>query len=345
MKSIAVFKAGDVRIVDDVPKPQCGDYEALVKVHFCGFCNGTDFQIINETMSKDEGLGDYPTLLGHEGSGVVVETGSKVRYIKTGDRFIHPNLRIDPGNGYTRTYGGMSDYGLVADHKAMLEDGYPVEKLPFYKKFQKIPDDFDLQDGAMLLSLSESLSAVKNFGIDHTKRVLLFGAGPMGLSVAKYSGIFGAKDLTVVDTQCDRLELAVNLSGAKRTVNISEVALEEALDGELFDIAIDAVGLSSVLIQASHFVKPYGKVCSMGVLKKTDSCVDLSKIKNNTSVHMLNFPYGEYDVMEENIRYIQEGKIDPKDFYSHVINRSEIHRAMDLVRKKEALKVILQIVD
>lgn len=58
---------------------------------------------------------------------------------------------------------------------------------------------------------------------------------------------------------------------------------------------------------------------------------------------MLNFPFGEYDVMEENIRLIREKKIYPEDFYSHIVPMEEIGRAMELVRTKQALKVILNI--
>ena len=65
MRAVAVFGAGDVRIVDDVPIPKPNDYEVLVKVVHCGFCNGSDFQIILNTMEETEGLQPYPTILGH----------------------------------------------------------------------------------------------------------------------------------------------------------------------------------------------------------------------------------------------------------------------------------------
>lgn len=87
---------------DDIPKPVCGDYEALVHVKYCGFCNGTDLHIIDGTMTKEAGLGEYPTVLGHESSGVVVEVGKKVRNIKIGDHYVHINLYPEVGGGYTR---------------------------------------------------------------------------------------------------------------------------------------------------------------------------------------------------------------------------------------------------
>lgn len=343
MRAIVVDAPGKVRVAEDVPKPVCGDYEALVRVEYCGFCNGSDFHIINATMLKEEGLQDFPTVLGHEGCGEVVEVGKKVRYIKPGDRFIHNNLRPDVGNGYTKTYGGMAEYGLVADHKAMLEDGYEQKDLPFYKKFQQVPRDFDFVDGAMLLSLSESLSAARNFGVGPGKDVIIFGAGPMGTAVATYSKILGAESVYIVDCQQDRLENAVRVAGVDRAINFAKEDVTEALGGKLFDIGIDAVGKSSVLLQISGMLKPLGVAGSMGVLKKDDLLLDLSKLKNSTKLQMLNFPLGEYDVMEENIRFIQQGAINPKDFYSHIEPMDEIEKIMELVSSKKALKVIIKI--
>ena len=105
-----------VQVVDNVPIPEPGDYEMLVKVHACGFCSGTDFHIINGRMTKKERFFGFPTILGHEGAGEVVKLGKKVRNYKLGDRFIHPNLRPEVGNGYTKTFGGMAEYGLSLIH-------------------------------------------------------------------------------------------------------------------------------------------------------------------------------------------------------------------------------------
>ncbi len=342
MKAIAVTAPGKVEIVTDVPRPVCGDYEALVEVYYCGFCNGTDFQVINQTMTPEEGLMDFPTILGHEGSGIVVEIGRKVRHIKVGDHVIHQNLHRDVGNGYTKTFGGMAEYGLINDNQAMLEDGLTAASFPFNRQ-AVIPNDLDLQDAAVMQPMCESYSAVKNFGVDESKKVMIYGAGPMGIAVAKYCKVFGCPDLTIVDMDPTRLELAKEITGADRLINTSEHKLKDVLGDELFDMVIDIVGHTSILIEGSGFVKPYGKVCSMGVLKKDDFLLDMSKIKNNTMVHMLNFPFGEYDCLEQNIDLIRRGIIKPKQFYSHVLPMDEVHQAMELVRTKRTLKVVLKI--
>lgn len=339
MKAIAVLEPGVVEMVDDVPIPEVGDYEALVQVACCGFCNGTDLRIIEGSMDFNH----YPLVLGHEGSGEVVEIGKKVRNIAVGERFIHNNLHADAGNGYAKAHGGMAEYGLVVDHKAMLEDGYARADLEFYKKFARYPNDLSFLDGAMLLTLSECMSAVRNFGIRAGSEVLIYGAGPMGTAIAAYSKLAGAASVVLVSGTQSRLDYAKRVAGVEETINYNTDSVGEALGERRFDVAIDAVGRSSVILEASSFLKPFGILGALGVLHKNDRLLDLSKLQNNTRLQMLGFPYGEYDIMDENIELIRAGKIRPSDYYSHVLPMEQIQEARELVRSKQAMKVILQI--
>ena len=177
MKAIAVMGPNDIRVVDDVPKPVLGDYEALVKVHACGFCNGTDMQIITGTGGDlGNSVSIYPTVLGHEGAGEVVAVGKKVRHIHVGERWLHPNLYPDVGNGYTKTHGSMAEYGMVSDNQAMLEDGFAEKDFPWVKQ-HKFPNTMSYIDAGVLLSLAESHSAAKNFGVTEGTEILTYGHG------------------------------------------------------------------------------------------------------------------------------------------------------------------------
>lgn len=71
MRGIAAVGNGKVELVRDVPIPEIGPYEALVRMKSCGFCNGTDFHIIKGEMSVE--VDAFPTLIGHEGVGDIVE--------------------------------------------------------------------------------------------------------------------------------------------------------------------------------------------------------------------------------------------------------------------------------
>ena len=341
MKAVAVIAPGEVKIVEDVPIPEVGDYEALLKIVACGFCNGTDFQIINDTLTKYQGKNIYPTILGHEAAGKVVAVGSKVKNIKIGDCFIRPH-NDNIGAGYHSTYGNMAEYGLVVDQQTMLEDGYSPEKIPYYNDFLKVPDDFDLVDCGVLLSLLECYSAVKNFGIKDGMDILVYGCGPMGLAMMTLIKTMNVNSLIAVDGMPDRLEMAKKIANVDQTINILVDKIDEVLKVKQFDVILDVVGLSSIIMEASWKLKQGGKVASMGVLKKEDAMINVALLQNNTCLHMLNDPYGRFEVADEVIKLIQAGKINMKDFYSHVVSIDNISEAMELIRSKKALKVILK---
>lgn len=340
MKAIAVMGPNDIRVVDNVPKPVLGDYEALVKVHACGFCNGTDMQIITGTGGDlGNGVSIYPTVLGHEGAGEIVAVGKKVRHIHVGERWIHPNLYPDVGNGYTKTHGSMAEYGMVSDNQAMLEDGFTEKDFPWVKQ-HKFPNTMSYIDAGVLLSLAESHSAAKNFGVTDGTEVLIYGSGPMGMALSLFCGLRGGH-VTQIDKIQERLEMSKRIAKTEHTINSSVEDVDAVLNGKKFDVAIDIVGFTDIIYEASRHVKPGGKVGSMGVLRSNDLLVDTSRLQDNTSLHMLNFPYGEYAIMDETIALIEAGKVNPKDFYSHVLPYEKIDEAVKLTLSKQALKVIL----
>lgn len=342
MKAVVVTGQGQVEIRSDVPVPEIGDYEVLVQNHACGICSGTDFQIINGTLEEAAGFSGYPTVLGHEGSGEVIRLGSKVRHIQIGDRCIHANLRPEVGNCYHKTYGGMAQYGIGIDYQAMLEDGACTpDTLPFNGKFHLFPKEISFLDAALLLSLSECDSASRNFGVKKGDHVLFYGAGPMGTALALFMKLRGAERIVAIDGIDARLENARRIAHVDQTINFTKESADEVLNGEKFDLVVDAVGSSSIIMSGSYQLKPGGKVCSLGVLKKADREIPVSRLQNNTSLHMLNQPYGEYAIMDETIRLILDGKINPKDFYSHVVYFEDIDKALALVRNREAFKVVL----
>lgn len=344
MKAIVVMEPGDVRVVNDVPIPQIGDYECLVRNRACGYCNATDTHIVEGTLTEHDGLSPYPTLLGHEGAGEVVEVGSKVRNIKVGDKFVRASLRYNPGGPYSRTHGNMAQYGIVSDHLAMREDGIAEADIPFYPNYFPIPRDFDLVDSGVFLCLCESYSAaVLNFGLSADMDILVYGCGPMGLMMMSVLNAIGVKNIIAIDSQPDRLELASKIGCVNQVINFAKENVDEVLAGKTFDAVLDMVGLTSVIMEASNRLRPRGKVCAMGVLKEGNSNVDFLKVQNNTCIHVLNQPYERHLAVEPVVELIREGKLNMKDFYSHVMPMEQINDAIELIKSKQALKVVLTI--
>lgn len=336
MKAVVVTSPGMVKIADDVPFPVIGDYEALCKVHACGFCNGTDLQIIDGTLVN--GFGGFPTVLGHEGAGEIVAIGKKVRHIKIGERWIHPNLHPNVGNGYSKTHGSMAQYGIINDDQSMLEDGFTKNNLPFPKQ-HSFPNSISYIDAGVLLSLAECHSAIVNFGVRSGMQVLIYGAGPMGTALAMFSELVGAH-VTQIDSVQDRLQHSIKVAKTEMIINYKTHNVDEILHDKKFDLIIDAVGATSIIYEASGRLIPGGKVGCLGVLKKNDRTINTAQLQNDTSIQILNFPYGEYSIMNKTIQYIVEGKVNPRDYYSDVMPITEVNKAIELVRNKQVLKVI-----
>lgn len=339
MRGVVVTDVGHVTLAHDIPVPVLQDYQSLVRIHTCGFCNGTDMQIINGTITEAEGLMPLPTILGHEGACEVIETGNKVRHISPGDRFIYPDTPKWCGS-YSCTFGTMAEYSVVYDRQAMLEDGIAPDLIPTNNRCCKFPNDISFEDGAVLLSLLECISAVHNFGLGANMDILIYGAGPMGMGVANYLRILGAR-VVLVDAVQERLDYAQKNFGIEHIVNFRVTELAELYPKQSFDAVIDLVGSSKVLLEGTDYLRQGGKLCSMGVLKKSDSTLNLALLQNNTCLHMLNFPHSRMAYMDELIEMIHNGVLTPKLFYSHILPAEQIDSCVELIRNKHALKVVI----
>lgn len=128
MRAVVVEEQGQVRVVDDVPMPVPGEYDALVKIVACGFCNGTDMRIIHGQMTRQQGLQPYPTVLGHEAVGIIERVGKKVRNLRVGEKHIRVQGGSTQGSRYSSTHGQMAEYGLITDWAAMKADGLAVRR-------------------------------------------------------------------------------------------------------------------------------------------------------------------------------------------------------------------------
>lgn len=339
MRAVVVAQTGKAELRRDAPIPELKDYECLARVHTCGFCNGTDLHVINGTISGADGMMPLPTILGHEGVGEVVKLGNKVRHIALGDRFIRLDTNAWYGP-YSASFGNMAEYALAVDRQAMLEDGFAPEALPSPLKCGKIPNDISYEDAAVMLSLLECISAVHNFNLTGDMRVLIYGAGPMGMGVAHYLRILGA-DVTLVDGIQARLDYAAERFDVRHTVNFQTTPVAQVCQKHSFDAVMDLVGSTRVLLEGTDYLKQGGQLCGMGVLKASDALLDVTRLQNNTRLHMLNFPYERMRYIAPLVEMIRSGTIRPKDYYSHVLAPEHIDECVRLIASKEALKVVI----
>jgi len=108
MRAAIVETPGRLEI-REVPLPQPGDYQALVRMEACSICNATDHKIVEGQLpfiSRDQ----YPGILGHESVGTVVEVGPRVRHFREGDRVLRVWAVVPGLNSF---WGGFAEFGLV----------------------------------------------------------------------------------------------------------------------------------------------------------------------------------------------------------------------------------------
>ena len=335
MKAVAVVEPGEVETVE-IPRPSIEKHECLVKIVSSGLCNSTDLKIIDGELS--DMTVPFPVILGHEGVGEVVEVGSRVLNWQIGERMLNPIGRTAPGTPYQRMWANMVEYAVVQDRAVMRELGMDAPGIAHYER--KLPGGLDGVDCGVLLTLMEILSGVRNFGIAEEANVLVYGDGPVGLGLCQFSKHEGAEWVACVGHHDDRLRRVGDLGHADMLINSREVEVAEAVGDRRFDLVIDAVGSVDIIIEGAKFLEPGGKVGAYGVMKKKYADVNLLDLPNHAVVHLLNFPHGQFEVQDEVARMILDGQVNPKDYYSHVMPYEQAAEAVEMIRKREAFKIV-----
>jgi D-arabinitol dehydrogenase (NADP+) len=250
MKSIRVTQPGQIELVN-LPLPQPESREVLIRVAASGIC-GTDIHIL-----RGEYLGSYPVIPGHEFAGEVVATGGEVTRARVGDRVaVEPNIACErceeclnnrenfcrnwQGVGVTRP-GGMSEYVLVPE-QAVFGVG-----------------DLAYEQAAFVEPLSCVLHGLAHLALRPGDRVLLAGAGPIGMLLLRGMRASGAARVDVVERNPARLDFARGEASGECFQDLQDVS------NEWYDCVVDATGVPAVMAGLLDAVRPGGQVLWFGV--------------------------------------------------------------------------------
>jgi threonine dehydrogenase-like Zn-dependent dehydrogenase len=240
----------------------------------------------------------------------------------------------------------MAEYGIAHDIHAMMEDGlgtppgYDIE-IPEDYPVRLIPEGMSYEDAVILLTIKENYSALLNFGMKPGMDVFIFGDGPAAFGLACSARAMGVGYLGCAGHHEDRLNKMSVQAKADVAVNTHNQSLEDVIGSRKFDIVVDAVGSMSVVQSGARLLKPGGRVCVYGVLKKSQAALNLLDLPNNTCVQVYNRPYQEYRTHDAVCAWVAAGGLELKWFYSHVLPIDEAVTAFELVKSREAYKVIL----
>lgn len=268
---VAVLKQpGQIEILER-PDPVPGPGEVLVRVGAVGVCG-------SDTHYYEHGrIGSYvvtePLVLGHEASGVIEAVGAGVDRARVGQR-----VSIEPGVPCRNCRQCLEGrYNLCPDmrfHATPPIDGSLAELVALPSSFaHAVPDSVSDEAAALLEPLSVGIWACRKAGVGIERRVLITGAGPIGLVVLEVARAAGAVDITVCDLNEDRLAVATEL-GATRTINTGNLRGEDALTAELGridpgtpapDVLIECTGHGGLTRQALATLAPAAHAILVGM--------------------------------------------------------------------------------
>ena len=252
MRAVVIDEPGKVR-VGEVPDPAPGPQDVIVGVAACGIC-GTDLHIIDGEFPPSP----YPLVPGHEFAGTVEAVGADVTDLAPGQRVaVDPSLfcgRCD----YCRNGRGnlCANWNAIGDTVSGAFAEYVAVPRP---NVYTLPDGIDFASAALIEPLSCAVHGVDVLGSVADQRVLVIGAGTMGLLLAQLLRNAGAAEVAVVDRPAPRLDLARRVGATSVATDATEVA------GAGFHTAVDATGAVPAITAAFNSLRRGGTLLVFGV--------------------------------------------------------------------------------
>jgi L-iditol 2-dehydrogenase len=357
--------------VKEVPNPECGEDEILIKVAACAVC-GTD---VKKFFKGHKLIKSYPVITGHEFSGIVVQVGSKVREFEVltpsgrekrgyreGDRVVvapvvacekcsnclqgRPEAcenREDIGFNYN---GGFAEYVTIPGK--ILKKQIP----PVYF----IPDNVSFYGAAIAEPLACAIHAQSKVfrylswdkkekrydfevGIKPQDVVVVIGGGPLGCMHAELARAWGAGCVIIAQRSTHKLELAKKMQVAHRYVqnsksHILKEEVEQITQGKMADVVITACSGAEAQLQAFEVIKKGGFISFFGGISEKLVEIPTNQIHYNGPLVGGTSGASPYH-LEIALSLMSQDKIDPTKYITHVLN-------LDFLEKMLFLKGIPQ---
>jgi (R,R)-butanediol dehydrogenase/meso-butanediol dehydrogenase/diacetyl reductase len=275
----AIFRGIGQIEVADVPRPEAGPGEALVRVGYCGIC-GSDLEAFHTGM-YEPGL-----IVGHEFAGTIVEIGPGVSGWQVGDRVVANDAipcgacgpccagRLDACESLTMI--GVTHDGAMAEVVTVAAGG-----------LHSLPPTVTLRQGALVEPLAVALHGVRRSRLKAGDRALVMGAGPIGLLTLQCALVAGARLAVVTEVDPVRAALAGRL-GATAVLdpardNVS-VALSDLTAGQGPDVVYICTGAPAAYVDAVSLVRKGGQIFVLGLCVEPVAADFMSVVMNDLCI-------------------------------------------------------------
>jgi Zn-dependent alcohol dehydrogenase len=343
MRAVTVVEPGKLELVD-LSQPTPGPYQALIRTDVAALCNATDGKLV---AGHFPGVDKYPLVLGHESTGVVQAVGEKVRSFHVGDRMIGGLNFAFSDPRYASGWGGFCDWTLANDHDAMVADGVADAAHGWFEvaEIQRpVAADIPAAEAVLMCTWREVLGGFGDFTLAAGQDMLVFGAGPVGLSFIKLARLLGLDWIGSVDPVAGKRQRALAL-GADAAFAPDDPALAEltTVRGKPLDAVIDAVGHSACINAGIPLLKMGGSLCVYGVLADAQLLLNKATGPYNFNVFIHQWPtrWRERQAQAALEEYVRGGQLAATEFVTHEFPVQRIGEAFAAVRQGEAVKCLL----
>ncbi len=357
MKAAVAYEAGKPLVFEDVPIPEIGPRDVLVRVAARSICH-TDLVVIDQ-LSPDRN----PVVPGHEACGEVEAVGADVRRVRVGDRVLASVLPACAScwwclNGMSHQCERGGQVGSVP--RVALPDGRSATATGGCGAFAEAM----VVDEASLLAVDTTLpdielallgcgvttglgAALNTAGVTPGASVVVIGCGGVGQSVVQGARIAGATTIIAVDLSAERRAASLQV-GATHTVDPAHGSAVDQVrsltGGRGADFSFDIVGLPSVTLQAYDMARKEGTVTLVGLppgsAELTLSSIDLLA----SGRRLVGCVFGGAQILRDLPRYIrmaETGQLDLSSLVTSTLRLDQVNEGLELSARADGVRTVL----
>jgi threonine 3-dehydrogenase len=339
VRAVLKSAAGAGFTIADVPEPEPGPQEVIVKVEAASVC-GTDVHLYDWNAWAASRV-HPPRIMGHEVGGEVVAVGSAVEGVRTGSRYA-VETHIVCGHCPECLRG---DFHVCANTRILGVDVDGVfaayVAVPAHNLWPAVPGQ-PPEVAALMEPFGNAVHAC-SYGRLRGQVVAVFGCGPIGCACVAIARAENAARIVAVDRNLYRLDLAERM-GADAVVNADTGDLEASITnaaGGPVDCALEMSGAPSAVVAATHVVRPGGWISLLGI-GDSPTTLDLSRDVVMKGLALYGVTGRRmFSTWEQTTAYISGGLIDARGLLTHHMAMEDIDAAIGLMKSGQCGKVVL----
>jgi L-iditol 2-dehydrogenase len=330
--------------IQDAPMPMPKDDEVLIKIEYVGIC-GSDVHGFESGPFIPPSDPSTKIGLGHECAGEIVGMGVTVKNFKIGDK-----VTIEPGVPCGKCRFCLEGkYNICPDVDFMATQPHYKGALTNYlthpaNMTYKLPDNMDTMKGALIEPAAVGMHAAIQADVKPGKKIVILGAGCIGLMTLQACKVMGATEIVMVDIIEKRLEMAKKL-GAMEVINPKDAdtvtRVKEILGDWGADIVFETAGAQVTAKQTPLLVMRGGKIMIVGTIPG-ETPINFLKINREVSIQTV-FRYANNYPMT--IQAISSGRFDVQSMVTNIYDYEDVQRAFEesVNCKQDIIKGVIKV--